>query len=124
MVRSFEFDLHQVGPEVLGGPVFHPYEDAREALRFYREFTTDAPDELACYALMVRVPPEAPFPEAYQGEPSVAFAVCYAGPTDEAAAALEPLREFGDPILDAVQPMPYAALQQSFGDSSPEGYRW
>ena len=124
VVTSFEFDLHPVGPEVLAGPVFHPYEDAREALGFYREFTADAPDELACYALVVRVPPEEPFPEAYWGGPSVVFAVCYAGPTDEAEAALAGLREFGDPILDAVGPMPYATLQQSFDDGSPEGYRW
>jgi FAD/FMN-containing dehydrogenase len=124
VVTSFEFDLHPVGPEVLAGPVFHPYEDAREALRFYREFTADAPDELACYALVARVPPEEPFPEAYRGEPSVAFAVCYAGPTDEAEAAVEPLRAFGDPIVDAVGPMLYPALQRSFDDGSPEGYRW
>jgi FAD/FMN-containing dehydrogenase len=124
VVTSFEFDLHPIGPEVIAGPIFHPYEDTREALRFYREFTADAPDELACYALVVRVPPETPFPEAYRGESSIAFAVCYAGPTDEAAAALEPLRTFGDPLLDAVGPMPYATLQRSFDDGSPEGYRW
>ncbi|MFB6221975.1 MAG: FAD-binding oxidoreductase [Halolamina sp.] len=124
VVTAFEYDLHPVGPEVLGGPIFHPYEDAAEALRFYREFTADAPRELACYALVVRVPPEEPFPEAYQGKPSVAFAVCYAGPLDEGEEALAPLREFGDPIVDAIQPMPYAALQRSFDDGSPEGFRW
>jgi FAD/FMN-containing dehydrogenase len=124
VVTEFEFDLHPVEPELLAGPVFHPYEDAREALRFYREFTAEAPDELACYALFARVPPEEPFPEAVRGEPALAFAVCYAGPLAEAETAVEPLREFGDPILDAVQPMPYAALQRSFDDGSPEGHRW
>jgi FAD/FMN-containing dehydrogenase len=43
---------------------------------------------------------------------------------DEAEAALEPLRAFGDPILDGVQPVRYTALQQSFDDGSPEGHRW
>ena len=124
VVTAFEFDLHPVGPTVLGGPVFHPYEDAAEALRFYREFTADAPRELACYALVVRVPPEEPFPEAYRGEPAVAFAVCYAGPIEEGEETVSPLREFGDPIVDAIQPMPYAGLQQAFDDGSPEGYRW
>jgi FAD/FMN-containing dehydrogenase len=124
VVTSFEFDLHPVGPQVLAGPIFHPFEDAREALRFYREFTADAPDELSCYALVVRVPPEPPFLEDVQGEPALAFAVCYAGPMDEADAELEPLRAFGDPILDGVQPVRYTALQQSFDDGSPEGHRW
>jgi FAD/FMN-containing dehydrogenase len=124
VVTSFEFDLHPVGPEVLAGPIFHPYEDAREALRFYRDFTADAPDELACYALVVRVPPEEPFPEARRGDPAVAFAVCYAGPLDEAEDAVEPLRAFGDPTLDGVGPIPYPALQRSFDDGSPAGHRW
>ncbi|MFB6130978.1 MAG: FAD-binding oxidoreductase, partial [Salinigranum sp.] len=124
VVTAFEFDLHPVGPEVLGGPVFHPYEDAREALEFYREFTADAPDELACYALVVRAPSEEPFPEKHRGEPALVFAVCYAGPIAEGEAALAPLREFGTPIVDAIEPLPYTALQQSFDDGSPEGYRW
>ncbi len=124
VVTSFEFDLHEVGPQVMAGPIFHPYEDAAAALRFYQDFTTDAPDELACYALVVHVPPEPPFPEQYQGEPAVAFAVCYVGPIEAAKNALAPLRDFGDPIVDAVQPLPYTALQQSFDDGSPEGYRW
>lgn len=74
--------------------------------------------------MFVRVPPEEPFPEAYRGEPTVAFAVCYAGPLEAGEAAVEPLREFGDPIFDGVGPLPYAALQQSFDDGSPEGFRW
>ncbi len=124
VVTAFEFQLHPVGPEVLGGAVFHPYEDARAALEFYREFTAGAPEELACYALIARVPPEEPFPAARQGEPAVAFAVCYAGDTDEGEAALAPLRSFGDPILDGIRPLPYTALQSSFDDGSPEGFRW
>jgi FAD/FMN-containing dehydrogenase len=124
VVTAFEFDLHPVGPEVLGGPVFHPYGDARAALEFYREFAADAPRELAVYALIVGVPPEDPFPERHRGEPSVAFAVCYDGPVDEGREVLEPLRGFGDPILDAVRPLPYADLQRAFDDASPEGYRW
>jgi len=124
VVTSFEFDLHPVGPEIMGGAIFHPSADAADALRFYREFAADAPDELACYALIARVPPEPPFPEAVRGDPAVAFAVCYAGPIDEAEAELEPLRAFGDPILDGVRPLPYATLQSSFDDGAPEGHRW
>lgn len=123
VVTAFEFDLHPV-ETVLAGPIFHPYENAREALQFYREYAADAPAELACYALVVRVPPEPPFPEAWQGEPSLVFATCYAGSIADGEAVLAPLREFGDSIVDAIQPMPYTALQQSFDDGSPEGHRW
>src|SRR5215217_7825162 len=46
VVTSFEFRLHPVGPIVLGGMLMHPGSRADEALRFFREFMADAPDEV------------------------------------------------------------------------------
>jgi len=123
VVTAFEFELHEVG-RVLGGPVFYPYEDARGVLECYREFTGDAPDELACYAMFLRIPPEEPFPRERRGDPAIALVACYAGPIDEGETALEPLRAVGDPLLDGIRPLPYPELQRSFDDGSPEGYRW
>jgi len=124
VVTAFEFDLHPVGPKVLGGLIVHPYEDAGDVLRFYREFSADAPRELAAYALFARVPPEDPFPVDAHGEPALNFAVCFDGPIDEGREALAPLRAFGEPLFDGVQPMPYTALQSAFDDGSPHGMRW
>lgn len=124
VVTSFEFRLHPLGPEVLGGIIIHPFEAAAEGLRFYRDFMTDAPDEVACYAMFGRIPEEAPFPEEHQGRTGFFFAACYAGPAGEAAAALAPLRAFGTPILDALQPMPYTTLQTAFDEAQKPGNRW
>ncbi len=124
VVTSFEFRLHELGPEVLGGFLIHPFEAAADGLRFYREFMAEAPDELTCYPLLGNVPPEPPFPEAQQGRTALYFAVCYAGPVADGEEALRPLREFGDPMLDAVQPMPYTALQRSFDEAQQPGNRW
>jgi FAD/FMN-containing dehydrogenase len=49
--------------------------------------------------------------------------VCYAGPVDEGERALAPLREFGPPALDMVEPMPYTALQQLIDSGYPSGMR-
>src|SRR6266567_3771827 len=49
IVTAFEFQLHPVG-QVLAGKVVYPMEQAREVLRFYREYTSTAPDELTAYA--------------------------------------------------------------------------
>lgn len=38
IVTSFEFRLHPVGPEVLSGLIVHPFADAANILRRYREF--------------------------------------------------------------------------------------
>ena len=49
--------------------------------------------------------------------------ICYAGPPEDGEEALRPLREFGPPALDMVQPMPYTQLQQLIEDGYPHGMR-
>lgn len=43
---------------------------------------------------------------------------------EEGKAALEPIEEFGDPVVAAVQPVPYTAQQQSFDAAAPAGERY
>lgn len=124
VVTSFEFQLHEVGPDVLVAQIFHPFQAAGEALRFYRDFSAGAPRELACYAMFVHVPPVAPFPEAFHGQIALALVACYSGSIAEGKTVLAPLKEFGTPLLNAVQSMPYTALQQSFDAGTPDGARY
>ena len=124
IVTSFEYQLHEVGPEVLTAQVFHPFEDARETLRFYREYVADAPDEVTCNAFVLHVPPEPPFPEAHHGESTIALVASYAGDPAEGRPALEPLELYGDPIFAVVDRMPYTAFQQNFDDGFPDGARY
>ena len=124
IVTSFEFELHEVGPEVMVAQLFYRHEDAAAALRAYRDFMTNAPDEVGCFGLFVQVPPVAPFPEDQHGRPSIALVACYAGDLDEGRDALEPLASFGDPMLRVLDPMPYAVLQSAFAAGSPDGARY
>ena len=123
VVTSFEFKLHKIGPEIMTAKVFYPIEDAKQVLRFYREFTSDAPDELAAYALIVTVPPVDPFPESLQGKTAILLLVSYAGSLDDGQVALEPLEKFGNPFLRAIMPTSFIELQTSFDKSSPHGIR-
>ena len=68
--------------------------------------------------------PHADFvPEPVRGHPVVGVIVCYAGPVEEGEAVLRPLREFGPPGVDLVQPMPYVAVQQLLDPGNPKGVR-
>jgi FAD/FMN-containing dehydrogenase len=49
VVTSFEYQLHNVGPTIIGGMVAYPLGEARNVLRFYRDFCKAAPDELTTY---------------------------------------------------------------------------
>jgi FAD/FMN-containing dehydrogenase len=122
VVTSFEYRLHPVGPIVLAGPVFHLLEDAPEVLRFYREFIAAAPDELTTI-FELSVAPPAPFlPEEVHGRQVVMVGACYAGSPDEGAEVVRPLKQFGRPVADLLEPKPYTTLQSLFDPMVPHGW--
>ena len=122
VVTSFEYRLHPVGPIVLAGPIFHPLEDAPEVLRFYREFIAAAPDELTTIFELSVAPPLPFLPEEVHGKPIVMVGACYAGSPDEGAEVVRPLKQFGRPIVDLLEPKPYTALQSMFDPFVPHGW--
>jgi FAD/FMN-containing dehydrogenase len=126
IVTSFEYRLHPVGPNVLAGVVLYPAARAREVLDFYRSWVAGAPDELMTIVVL-RMAPPAPFlPTAIHGQPVVIIGVCYAGPIPEGEQALIPLRRFGAPLVDLIQPTTYASHQAMLDASVPHGlgYYW
>ncbi len=126
IVTNFEFALHPVGPTVLAGPVLHPAENAVEVLRFYREFASAAPDGLTTIVTLRRAPPLSMLPERVHGKPIVSIGVCYAGAIEDGARMVAPLRAFGSPLADLIQPMAYTTLQGLFDPTVPHGllYYW
>jgi FAD/FMN-containing dehydrogenase len=126
IVTSFEYRLHEVGPTILGGPLYFALEDGPEVLRAYRDFIADAPDELTTI-LNLRMAPPLPFiPAEFHGQPVVTIAVCHTGDLERGAALLEPLRHAATPLVDAITPRPYVELQQLFNPAVPHGwhYHW
>ncbi|HTX78076.1 MAG TPA: FAD-binding oxidoreductase [Longilinea sp.] len=97
IVTNFEFQLHQAS-NVLGGIITHPISRAREVLQFYRDFLHQIPDELTVFSTLNN---------DSEGHPSVGFLVCYVGDLNAGEHVIEPLRKFGPPLVDLVQPMPY-----------------
>lgn len=122
IVTSFEYRLHAVGPIVVAGPVFHHLGDAPEVLRFYREFIAAAPDELTTIFDLSVAPPVPFLPEDVHGKPILMVGACYAGSPDEGAEVVRPLKEFGRPIVDLLEPKPYTALQSMFDTLVPHGW--
>jgi FAD/FMN-containing dehydrogenase len=124
VVTSFEFRLHLVGPEIMAARVFYPVEEVKQVLKFYRDFTSNAADELAAYALVLTIPPVEPFPEAFQGKKAIALFVGYAGSLEDGKLALDPLQHFGNPFLRVIMPMPYTEVQKTLDQGGPKGMRY
>jgi FAD/FMN-containing dehydrogenase len=101
VVTSFEYRLHPV-TQVLGGLVLYPLDQARDVLRFYRDFCGALPDEAEAYAGLLTSP---------EGMPVAALILGYNGPIEAGEKVLAPARRFGKPVADLVGPMPYRARQ-------------
>jgi FAD/FMN-containing dehydrogenase len=111
VVTQLTYRLHDVGP-VLAGMVVHPIERAPEVLRFYREFTATAPETVTTYCAQLNTP---------DGTPIVALIVSATGDLAAAERALQPLRSFGSPLADQIQPMADTALQSMLDEGFPAG---
>jgi hypothetical protein len=126
IVTSFEYQLHPVGPMVLGGPIIWPLADAPEVLRFLRDFAPEAPDELGI-TIALRLAPPMPFLPAEQyGKPVVILLLVWAGDIAAGQHAIEPLRSLGTPLAEVVRPVPYLSIQSMLDAGAPHGmhYYW
>jgi FAD/FMN-containing dehydrogenase len=108
VVTSFEYRVHPVGPMIVGGLAVHPLAQAVEVLKFYREFLGGAPDALTAAAVLLTGP---------DGHKGCGLVAAYAGPVDEGLNAVQPLKSFGTPVVDALGPIPYLG-QQSLIDAA------
>jgi FAD/FMN-containing dehydrogenase len=102
VVTSFEYQLHPMDPVVLAGRVDWPMAQARDALSFYAEFSSKAPDELHL-DLGVHVTPAGGV---------VSVRPCWSAKHAQGEKILQPLRAFGRPARDEIVAMPYVKLQQ------------
>lgn len=113
VAASLEYRLHDVGPLITGGVVVHPFARAAEVLAFYRESCRTAPDEVMYAAALQHAP---------DGSGKVCGIVgAHCGSVAEGAAALAPLKAFGPPVMDAIGPIPYSALNSMIDGAFPRG---
>lgn len=123
VVTSFEYELHEIGPEVLAGLIIHTADDAHSVVRHWRDYVADIPDELTVWVIVLTAPPAPFIPESHHGQPVVAVLPIYAGEPEEGWSLVEPLLEFGDPLGDNVAVRSYARWQRFFDDANASGSR-
>ena len=116
IVTSFEFTLHEVGPEIFAGTLIYPHEELPDVLRYYREFMADAPREVRVLFGSMELPAASVYPESVHDSRAAMLVTFYAGAPEEGKRVLAPLRERGNPVMDSLRPRSYTAFQR-VGDS-------
>jgi FAD/FMN-containing dehydrogenase len=125
VVTSFEFELYPLR-EVLAGLMIHPAAHALEALRAFRDFAVNAPDEFCALAVIANAPPFPFLDPTWHGRAVVIVALCWCGVLAEGERTLAAFRAHGRPLVDHIGPMPYAQWQQMQDPAAPAGryYYW
>ena len=114
VATSFEYQLHPVGPTITGGLVAHPFDRARDVLRFFRDFTASLPDEFMVVAGLIHAPDGS-------GTKLAAMVTCHCGSLAAGETAVRPLKQFGSPVMDAIGPVPYCQLNGMLDAAYPKG---
>jgi FAD/FMN-containing dehydrogenase len=111
IVTLFQFALHPMPRQVIGGDLIFPISRMRELLDFYTDYSLSAPDDLYV-DLVVQAPPG--------GREGIALIhCCYTGPAAQAESVLAPVRKLGTPLTGAIGPVDYVAIQRSADRTDP-----
>jgi hypothetical protein len=114
LVTSFLYQAYPVSI-VFGGLIVYPRAAAGEILRAYRTFMDTAPEDLTVYVGFISTP---------DGTPATAIIPCWSGEDlEEGERAIAPLRKLGEPLMDAVQAIPFTAMQSILDGAFPGGTR-
>jgi FAD/FMN-containing dehydrogenase len=116
VAASLEYRVHPVGPTVTAGLAAHPFAQARDVLRFYREVTRSLPDEFVVHCALLNAPDGS-------GTKLVAPLLCHSGPPADGERAVRPVKEFGSPVLDVIGPMSYCQINSLIDADYPRGAR-
>lgn len=112
IATGFEFALHPVGPTVHGGRIAYPIAAADEVLKYYRDLTANAADDLTVAASLTHA-------SDGSGTKLAAMLAGHCGPPRRASAALESIRNFGAPVVDDLGPVSYTALNRILDPGFP-----
>lgn len=124
VVTAFEYRAHRHGPEVFVTKVFYPVEQGREILTRWRDAVVGMPEAVTSEAIYWSFPAVPEIPESMHHAPVLVVVANVAGPLAGAEALTRPLRELGEPIVDASGPTTYLEEQRALDPLFAEGRRY
>jgi FAD/FMN-containing dehydrogenase len=118
VVTALHAELLPVSEAYAGALVFPP-ELAADGIRAYRDWTGDVSEEIGSLVRMLNLPPIPDIPEQLRGNKWLAIIAACIGSREEGEAAIAPLREIGDWVLDSFEQIPAVGLTRIAMDPEP-----
>jgi hypothetical protein len=101
---------------ITGGAVVHPFGHAVDVLKFFRETCAQLTDEMMLVAALQSAPDGS-------NAKLATIAAAHSGSVSDGARAVQPLKTFGAPVMDALGPIPYGTLNTMLDPAFPKGAR-
>ncbi len=111
VVTALQVELLPIA-EVYAGALLFPAEVGAAAVRTYRDWAADVPEEVSSVVRFLTPPPIPDVPEPLRGTPLLTIDAACIGGQAEGEATIAPLREIGEPIMDTFAWMPTAGLSR------------
>lgn len=96
--------------DLYAGALIFPAELGAAAFRAYRDWAAGVGDEVTSIARLLRPPPIPDVPEPLRGRPLITIDAACIGGREAGEAAIAPLREIGEAIVDTFDQIPAAGL--------------
>jgi FAD/FMN-containing dehydrogenase len=121
VVTAFEFDAHPFGPIAMCAAPIYGVDNANDIMRLWRDWASTSPDEITTRAVFWSMPADPHLPEAVHDQQVLILGAVHTGSPEEGARALQPIREFGTPLADLSEQMPFRVFQAAFDPFFPRG---
>src|SRR3954471_24212785 len=118
IVTALHVNLFPVA-EVYAGALLFPPGVTEDGLRRYRDWTAEVPEEVGSMVRMLNLPPIPDIPEEIRGKKWLAITACCIGSRGGGEKIVAPLREIGEPAMDAFDQIPAPALSRISMDPEP-----
>jgi hypothetical protein len=98
--------------ELYAGTMLFPAEVGADAVRAYRDWAADVPDDVMSIVRFLRPPPVPDVPEPLRDKPLLTIGAACIGTREEGERTVAPLREIGETIMDTTAHMPASGLSR------------
>ncbi|NNF04732.1 MAG: FAD-binding oxidoreductase [Rhodothermales bacterium] len=123
VVTSFKFRCVDIGTEVFSGLIVKKFEDARDYIRFHREYVLTLPDEMTAW-MVIRTAPPLPFlPEDVHGKKVLIVPFVWLGEKAEGERLIQPIREATASHGEGMGMHPWTGWQAGFDGLVEHGAR-
>lgn len=123
IVTSFKFRCAEIGTEVYSGLIVKDFDNARQYMRFHRDYLRELPDEMTVWMAVRHAPPLPFLPEKVHGRMVIVVPFVWLGEPADGEKLIKPIRETTETLGEGIGMHPWIGWQSGFDGLLGHGAR-